>query len=455
MPIYDIFDNTKLYSCPFCKDPITCTCSSCHMRREWEKSSAALKTAESRNFAPLGTSVPSVQSSLQPESIQETTKEKVERQRKERLEQSEKNWVKIQDQQKNTEEFMLGWMQSSATQPQAQLWASLFSSETTESQKQLIKICNEHLNEPVRKGEIVVIPSSKPLKDKDKNLLSELIEEAKIASQELGKLLDAEIATLNRHFELFSYELDKRISEDGMPTTYHAQVSLGVGATAAYVEQHLKNVNNVLLEINDLYVSQVAMASRTGGVNYGSFTAERAELFKKLDGSFSMLSKRSVSLPIYTQVKRNLKLSTKSVVHNADEILKKGYVGNLGKRIANISIGIQAARGLGYIGLTIGAISGLDNIHTACSIEDNGQCEKTVTREVAGFLGGWYGGVQGGSIGVAAALLIVGVTASAPVLAIAAIGGAITGGAIGGIAGSTAGKAAGDAINFIYEWVTE
>ncbi|MBJ7019071.1 hypothetical protein JG655_20510, partial [Vibrio cholerae] len=91
------------------------------MRREWEKSSAALKAAEARNFAPLGSSVPSVQSLLKPEPIQETTREKVERQRKERLEQSEKDWAKLQDQQKNKEEFMLGWMQNTVTQPQAQL----------------------------------------------------------------------------------------------------------------------------------------------------------------------------------------------------------------------------------------------------------------------------------------------------------------------------------------------
>ena len=455
MVVYDMFDKTKHYHCPFWKDPMTCTCSSCNMHREWEKSSAALKAAEARDLAPQGFCVQSAQSSVQPESSRETTREKIERQRKERLEQTDNNWVKLQDQQKNTEEFMLGWMQNTVTQPQEQLWADLFTSETSENQKKFIKQCNQHLNEPVRQGEIVIIPSSKPVQDTDKNLLAKLIEESKFASQELGKLVDAEIATLNRHFELFSYELDKRISADGMPTDYYAKVSLGVGATATYVEQHLKNVNDVLLEINDLYALQVAMASRTGGINYGSFTAERAKLFEKLDGSFAMLSKRSVNLPIYTQVKRNLKLSTKSVVHNADEILKKGYVGNLGKRIANISLGIQSARGLGYIGLAIGSISALDNIHTACMVEDNGQCRKTATREVAGFLGGWFGGLQGGSIGVTTALLVVGVTASAPVLAIAAIGGAIAGGAIGGIAGSTIGKAAGDSINFIYEWVTE
>ncbi|TKF82214.1 hypothetical protein FCV67_27065, partial [Vibrio sp. F13] len=73
----------------------------------------------------------------------------------------------------------------------------------------------------------------------------------------------------------------------------------GVGATAAIVEQNLKNIQNVVLEINDLYASQVAMASRTGGMNYGSFIAERATLFQKLDGSFAMLSKRSVQIPVY------------------------------------------------------------------------------------------------------------------------------------------------------------
>lgn len=79
----------------------------------------------------------------------------------------------------------------------------------------------------------------------------------------------------------------------------------------------------MLIEINDLYTAQVAMSSRTGGMNYGAFIAERAELFKKLDGSFALLSKRTVQIPIYRQIKRNLKLSTKSVIHNSDEILKK------------------------------------------------------------------------------------------------------------------------------------
>jgi len=361
-----------------------------------------------------------------------------------------------------TEVFELGWMQCDKTQTQEELFSGLYTEETLDKHKDLIKKYNTHLNEPVRQGEIVILPTVEPKTENEKSWFNELLEEAKIASLELGKLLDEEVATLHRHFDLFSHQLWDRIKSDGLPTDYYAQVATGVGATSALVEQNLKNINGVLFEVNDLYASQVAMASRTGGMNYGSFVAERAELFKKLDGSFAMLSKRSVQLPIYNQIKRNLKLSTKSVIHNADEILKTGYVKELGKRIGNIAIGISASRGLGYVGLLIGANSAMDNIYQACKVDSSGDCGKTTTREVAGFIGGAVGGIKVGSVGVGLAVtavsgmaLVIGVTASAPVLAVAAISGAIAGGFVGGGIGGTAGKAGGDLAYEIYEWVME
>ena len=397
---------------------------------------------------------------IKPPVREETVRGRAARQRRERqaeltfTQEDYDRWARKRDDQQVA--FELGWMQSPVTQSQDELWESLFTSETTEEQKQTIKQCNVHLNDPVRQGEIVLLPTTKPQTPEEQSLLDKWLEEAKIASTELGKLLDEEVATLNRHFELFSHQLDERIRTDGLPTDFYAQVGTGVGATAALVEQNLKNIQNVLLEINNLYVSQVAMASRTGGMgmNYGAFVADRADLFKKLDGSFAMLSKRSVQLPVYTQIKRNLKLSTKSVIHNADEILKNGFVKELGKRIGNIAIGISAARGLGYVGLVIGAASGMSNIYEACKVDSTGNCGKTTAREIGGFIGGIYGGGIGSSAMTSGVLLVLGVVGvtSAPVLAIAAIGSFVVGGAIGGITGSASGKAIGD---FAYEWVTE
>ncbi|MCW8335758.1 hypothetical protein, partial [Vibrio paucivorans] len=356
-------------------------------------------------------------------------------------------------------EFELGWMQSPVTQSQDELWANLFTSETSEEQKLTIKRCNLHLNEPVREGEIVLLPTTEPKTKDERELLNLWIEQAKIASKELGKLLDEEVATLNRHFELFSHQLEERIESDGLPLDFYAQVAVGVGATSAIVEQNLKNIQNVLLEINGLYVQHVETNQKVGYANNQRFFDQRAALFKKLDGSFAMLSKRSVQLPIYTQIKRNLSLSTKSVVHNADEILKTGFVKELGKRIGNIALGISAARGVGYVGLLVGAVSGVDNIYEACKVDGTGECGKATTREIVGFIGGIYGGVKGGGAGVGLAVaavsgvaLAIGVTASAPVLAIAAIGGAVVGGGFGGMTGTLIGKWGAD---FAYEWAIE
>lgn len=353
-------------------------------------------------------------------------------------------------------EFELGFTQVGQTQPLESYWQSLFSSETSEDIKKLLKKYNTHLNNPVRQGEIVVVPTKEPTTEAHRSKLDTLIEEAKAASAELAKLTEEQVATVNRHFELLDYyasEALKKIEEDGLPTDLYADASIGVGVVAAFVEQHLKNINGVLLEINHLYVSQVAMASRVGGVNYGSFIAERASLFKKLDGNFAALSKRSVQIPVYTQIKRNLKLSTRSIIHNADEIIEKGIVPNLGKRMANVAIGIATSRGVGYVGLVLGAASGAKNIYDACSVDGSGECGRITTREVVGFIGGVGGGTVGGNVAATGTLLVLGVVGvtSAPVLAIAAIGAFMAGGAIGGITGSTVGKSVGDGVYFLYE----
>ncbi|TMX35291.1 hypothetical protein DA100_14410 [Vibrio sp. Hep-1b-8] len=353
-------------------------------------------------------------------------------------------------------EFELGFTQVDQTQPLEDFWSSFFSSDTSEDTQKLLKKYNAHLNNPVRQGEIVVVPTKEPINEEQTSKLDALIEEAKTASVELAKLTEEQVATVYRHFEVLDYYSDetiKKVGSDGLPGDLYAYASLGVGAIATGVERHLKNINGVLLEINHLYVSQVAMASRVGGVNYGSFVAERAALFKKLDGSFAALSKRSVQIPIYTQIRRNLKLSTHSIIHNADEIIAKGMVPNLGKRIANVAIGIATSRGVGYVGLVLGAASGTKNIYEACSIDGSGECGKVTAREITGFIGGIGGGIAGGNIAAGGTVLVLGIVGvtSAPVLAIASIGAFVAGGAVGGIGGSTIGKTIGDGFYFLYE----
>ena len=145
------------------------------------------------------------------------------------------------------------------------------------------------------------------------------------------------------------------------------------------------------------------------------------------------------------------------MIHNADEIIAKGVVPNLGKRMANVAVGIAASRGVGYIGLVIGGASSAKSIYEACAVDGSGECGKTATREVAGFVGGLYGGGAMGKIAVTGTFLVLGIAGvtSTPVLAIASIGAFVVGGAIGGIAGATLGKSVGDFMYFVYEWGTD
>ncbi|OOF05756.1 LysM peptidoglycan-binding domain-containing protein [Salinivibrio sp. MA607] len=377
-----------------------------------------------------------------------------------RLVQKEVTVVNIKKVSDVATEFELGFTQVEKTQPLDDYWQKLFSSDTSDDTQKLLTKYNTHLNNPVRQGEIVVVLTKEPSTEAQRSKLSALIEEATAASTELAKLTEEQVSTVNRHFELLDFHADeamKKVGKDGLPSDLYAYASMGVGAVAVGVEQHLKNINNILLEINHLYVSQVAMASRVGGINYGSFVAERSSLFQKLDGSFAALSRRSVKIPVYTQIKRNLKLSTRSVVHHADEIIAKGFVPNLGKRIANVAIGIGASRGVGYVGLLLGGASGVKNIYEACSVDGSGECGKVTTREVAGFVGSVGGGTVGGSIAGAGTMLVLGIVGvtSAPILAIASIGSFVVGGSVGGIAGATLGKAIGDGVYFLYEKTIE
>jgi hypothetical protein len=388
-------------------------------------------------------------------------KERYEKQCRENHLNSEKTWAMPQErkaqEKAQAQQFSLGWMQVELTQSQQDLWASLFTSDTTTTQQQLVKKYNTHLNEPVRQGEIVILPTSEPTTDKEKQSLTELQEEAKAASTELAKLSDEEVATVYRHFELLDYYASnglKYIRDNGLPSDQYAYASVGVSAVAAGIESHLKNIRNIIQEINSLYVTQVAMASRTGGINYGSFVAERAALLNKLDQSFTRFSSRAINIPAFRQVKKSLRLSTKSVIHNADDIIKKGIVPNLGKRIGNVAVGITSARGIGYVGLGLGVASGVSNIYEACNVNGSGNCGQTTTREVGGFLGGWIGGGLAADVALGCVLLVLS-TASAPVIAIASIGAFVAGGAIGGTLGSAAGKGLGDTVYDIYEWIVE
>lgn len=96
MPIYDMFDKNKLYRCPVGQNPEFCKCGACQMQRNWDKSVAALRMAEAKNFAPLGSTTPMSHSVAPPEPVKKSIKEKLEAQRKANMEANDRAFAEAQ-----------------------------------------------------------------------------------------------------------------------------------------------------------------------------------------------------------------------------------------------------------------------------------------------------------------------------------------------------------------------
>ncbi len=343
--------------------------------------------------------------------------------------------------------FDLGWIQVPLSIPKNKFFEEyVFTNSTAIEDRNRILSLNSHLNSPLKKGEIVLVSNGEPYDDTTKNELQNLTEQSQAASQALAELSDAENDVLHKYLLLFDeltseYLLEAKLR--GWPTDKFAQASAGIGALATGTKSHLESINNILKDIEQLYIEQVAKPASMGQkVNYQTFTLQRAALFSKLDNSLNKLTFNSLNIPTYDKIKNTLKLSTKSIIHNADEIVRGYSVPDFGKRIANVSGTLKGTETAGKVGIALSVASAGSSIYDACLINDNGECAKTSTVEIAGVIGGVEGGELGVMIGGAvggAVMLFIGVS-SAPILGVGIAVSSAIGGFSGGVVGGGAAK---------------
>ncbi len=343
--------------------------------------------------------------------------------------------------------FELGFMQAHESMPKIKFFEDfIFSENTNVKTINNIYSLNEHINDPIRKGEIIIIADGEPSSDEEKKQLELLKEQSVAASEALAELTTEENNTLHRYLLFFDEQISEYLLEaklKGMPTDNFAYASVGVGSIATGSQTYLKGMQSTLEQIEKLYIDKIATpTSKNQKINYPKFHAERLELFSKLDNQLSKLTMKSLDIPVQHKLKNSLKLSTKSIIHNADEIVKGKSIPDYGKRIANVSIAVKGAEKVGWIGIGFGLASAVYNISEACRENGADECGKQKTIETTGFIFGLLGGYAGGKVGSVAGgalLVLIGVT-SAPVIAVGVATSAVIGGAVGGIYGSGAGK---------------
>lgn len=339
------------------------------------------------------------------------------------------------------EAFDVGYYWNEYHQSKETIYKTLYGPEANFQQQSMFEQNNLHLKDMVLPGELVILANDpKTLSEKDRIALLKI--QAEEASKGIQQLTPAEATTLYRNFEILDF-----ISSQDL-----AMPSAAFGGISSAVSQRFKDLHDTIKQIDTLYVQHIKEAK--GGRLSSEFYTQRKVLFGKLDNSLEKLTLKSMNIPEYNQLKHRLGLSTKSLTHNWRTVSRHGEVSALGQRLNSMSKYVKGAEKIGYIGVGLDAVTGLQSVVPACSDGMSDECVVISLRETAkvygSYVGGSWGATAGSAIlvsGVSAVALVLGVTVSAPVIAIASVGGAVVGGFYGG-------SVAGDFARDVFETST-
>lgn len=338
------------------------------------------------------------------------------------------------------EPFELAFYWNDRIQEPSAIYAEIFGSDMNFRLRSLFDRNNEHLGTTVLPGEIVIV-SNMPVTAQDRDRLERLKDQARLASSGIQQLSPEEAATVKRHIEV----LDHAVSRDAISFPGAA-----LGVLSATAGHRLNDVSAALGKINVAYIEELTLNPGAGRLS-PDFLAKRGQLFAELDHTLNRVTLSAINIRQYDKVKHTLGLSTKSILHNASEILDQGQVPQLGQRIQTISSWAKGSRYLGWLGIAFDGGVRMNRTADACSAGRADHCSMVTIQQIAGFSGGIGGGAIGGAavgkIAASGAVLIAlafGVSLGAPVIAVVAVTGvafgAYTGGSLGGSAGEILGQ---------------
>lgn len=178
-----------------------------------------------------------------------------------------------------------------------------------------------------------------------------------------------------------------------------ASQSMGVGKDM--LERGLSQVKDTLKGIEALHQRQFALH---GHLNSPEFFALRKELHKQLDGQLrTAFLNKSLGLGSYDNLRRDLGISTKSVVHHWK---KAGVPGQIPGYVTHLDEVAKVSKYLkygGWVGIGLGAGASYLKVHEACRAGETDECKKVRFTESGTFSGGLVGGAVGAAAGKSAA----------------------------------------------------
>ncbi|EBR8158178.1 hypothetical protein DOA20_23900 [Salmonella enterica subsp. enterica serovar Newport] len=204
--------------------------------------------------------------------------------------------------------------------------------------------------------------------------------------------------------------------------------SPGVVADAGekYFSEIEKKLKSIELAYQNQYRAQGTLISQ-------QFFVERQRLFSELDGLLNKLSRLTLKMKPYNELKHALGLSSRSIVHEwttAGVASIRGY----STYIDNASKAARFLKAGGWLAIGFAGANTTNEVYNACTVGREQSCSKVAVKKYSSFGASLAGGIYGGKYGAmagAGVCVALGVATGGVGLLACSIVGAAAGGYVG------------------------
>lgn len=209
-----------------------------------------------------------------------------------------------------------------------------------------------------------------------------------------------------------------------------ASQSMGVGKDM--LGQGLHQVKGSLQALEQLHQRTF---STYGHLNSPEFFASRQQLYRQLDSQLkgAFLNKQ-LNLGSYDTLRRDLGISTKSLVHHWSRAGAPGEIPGYATHLEQVSKTAKYLKYGGYVGIALGGGASVLKVQEVCRAGETEECKRVRFTEPGSFSGGLSGGLAGAYLGGRAAAAVCGYAGVAGGVGIAVCGVVLVGG--GSLAGA-------------------
>lgn len=213
-----------------------------------------------------------------------------------------------------------------------------------------------------------------------------------------------------------------------------------IGVGTAMAANHLDGIKTILKDIETLHTNTL---EANGSLNSKKFKKQRAHLLQSLDGQLTKLTKKTIGLPDYPNLKTALGIDHPHLVHRWRKAGGIGQIPGYATHIQAVTKASQYVKYGGWIGTAVGGGASAMKVQDVCRNGSSVACEKVKFTETGSFLGGLGSGIiTGAMMNLTAATICVGVGVPTGGLGTVLCGALVAG--VGAYAGGVIGEKGGE-----------